>query len=147
MIYSLENSKIRITASTHGAELHSITHKEDNTEYLWNRDEKYWKYSSPHLFPIVGKVVDSKYRIDDNIYQLPAHGIARVSEFELVEKTDSSISFKLDYCDESLKVYPYKFSFEVTHTIKDNSVITTYNVRNLDNKEIYFCVGGHPALS
>ncbi|GEQ17291.1 MULTISPECIES: aldose 1-epimerase family protein [Clostridium] len=146
MIYSLENSKIRITASTHGAELHSITHKEDNTEYLWNRDEKYWKYSSPHLFPIVGKVVDSKYRIGDNVYQLPAHGIARVSEFKLVEKTESSISFKLDYCDESLKVYPYKFSFEVTHTIKDNSVITTYNVRNLDNKEIYFCVGGHPAF-
>lgn len=146
MIYELENSKIKITASTHGAELHSITGKKDNTEYLWNRDEKYWKYSSPHLFPIVGKVVDSKYRVDDNVYQLPAHGIARISEFELIEKTDTSISFRLNYSEESLKVYPYKFSFEVTHTINDASVTTTYKVTNLDNKKIYFCVGGHPAF-
>ncbi len=146
MIYSLENPKIKITASTHGAELHSITGKKDDTEYLWNRNYKYWKYSSPHLFPIVGKAIDSKYRVGENVYELPAHGIARISEFELIEKTDSSITFRLNYSDESLKVYPYKFTFEVTHTIKDNSVITAYKVINLDNKEIYFCIGGHPAF-
>ena len=62
MIYSLENSSIKITASTHGGELHSITGKNEGTEYLWNGNPKYWKYHAPILFPIVGKVVDSKYR-------------------------------------------------------------------------------------
>ncbi len=146
MIYSLENSKIKITASTNGAELHSITGKKDNTQYLWNRDENYWKYSAPHLFPIVGKVIDSKYKIDGDIYELPAHGIARISEFELIDKTDTSISFRLNYSDELLKVYPYKFRFEVNYMIEDNTIIITYKVINLDNKEIHFCIGGHPAF-
>lgn len=52
MIYSLENSKMKITASTHGAELHSITGKKDNTEFLWSGNPEYWKYHAPHLFPI-----------------------------------------------------------------------------------------------
>lgn len=34
MIYSLENEKIKITASEHGGELHSITGKREGTEYL-----------------------------------------------------------------------------------------------------------------
>ena len=32
----------------------------DETEYLWNGDERYWKYHAPVLFPIVGKVPLSK---------------------------------------------------------------------------------------
>ena len=71
MIYSLENSNIKITASTHGGEIHSITSKVDGTEYLWDGNPEYWKYHAPILFPIVGKVVDSKYRVDRKTYELP----------------------------------------------------------------------------
>ena len=146
MIYSLENSKVKITASTHGAELHSITGKKEGTEYLWNGDLKYWKYHAPHLFPIIGKVIDSKYRVDGKTYELPAHGIARVADFELISQTNNSITFELKYSEESLKVYPYKFSLQVTYTLEENAIKTTFRVLNLDDKKIYFSIGDHPAF-
>lgn len=62
MIYTLENENIRVVASSNGGELHSIKKINDETEYLWNGDERYWKYHAPVLFPIVGKVNGGKYK-------------------------------------------------------------------------------------
>lgn len=146
MIYSLENSKIKITASTHGGELHSLTCKNEGTEYLWNGNPEYWKYHAPTLFPIVGKVMDSKYMVDGKTYELPAHGLARISEFELLDISSESITFELKYSEDSLKIYPYKFSLQISYTIEDDSVRVTYTVVNLDNKDIYFSIGAHPAF-
>lgn len=146
MIYSLENSSIKITASTYGGEIHSITGKEDGTEYLWDGNTEYWKYHAPILFPIVGKVVDSKYKVDGKIYELPQHGLARTSEFNLISKTEDEITFELTYSEESLKVYPYKFSLRSTYELEDNTVNVTYSVRNLDDKKIHFSIGAHPAF-
>lgn len=146
MIYSIENSTVKITASTHGGELHSITGKETGTEYLWNGNAEYWKYHAPHLFPIIGKTVDLKYRVDGNTYELPSHGLARISEYTLLSQTENSLTFELKYSDELLKVYPYKFSLQITYTIGENSVNVGYKVINLDSKEIFFSIGAHPAF-
>ncbi|MCB2360270.1 aldose 1-epimerase family protein [Clostridium estertheticum] len=146
MIYSLENLIIKITASTQGAELHSITGKKEGTQYLWNGDSKYWKYHSPILFPIVGNLVGSKYRIDENIYELPSHGFGRISDFKFVSQTSDSITFELKYSENTMKIYPYKFSLFVNYKIEENVVKVTYNVKNLDNKDITFSIGAHPAF-
>lgn len=146
MIYSLENSTIKITASTYGGEIHSITSKDDGTEYLWDGNPEYWKYHAPILFPIVGKVVDSKYKVDGKIYELPQHGLARTSEFELISQTEDELIFQLDYSEESLKIYPYKFSLNAIYYLEENTVSVTYNVKNLDDKKIYFSIGAHPAF-
>lgn len=146
MIYALENSKIRITANTKGGELNSITSKKDNTEYLWNGDPQYWKYHAPVLFPIVGKVVDLKYRVDNVTYELPQHGIGRISEFNFVEQTEDSITFELKYSEESLKSYPYKFSLKTKYIIEDKSVTVKYIIKNLDDQKMYFSIGSHPAF-
>lgn len=146
MIYSLENSNIKITASTHGGEIHSIKSKVDGTEYLWDGNPEYWKYHAPILFPIVGKVVDSKYKVDGKTYELPQHGLARTSEFTLDSKTDNQVTFELKFSEESLKVYPYKFSLKSNYKLEDNTVKVTYSVKNLDNKKIYFSIGAHPAF-
>ena len=68
MLYTLENEKVKITVSNKGAELHNITSKVDGTEYLWNGNNKYWSYHAPVLFPIVGKVKDSTYRVEGKEY-------------------------------------------------------------------------------
>ena len=70
MLYTLENEKFKIIANNHGAELSSISSKEDGTEYLWNGNKKYWGYHAPVLFPIVGKVKDGIYRVDGKEYNL-----------------------------------------------------------------------------
>ena len=147
MIYSLENSLIKITACTHGGELHSITSKKDGTEYLWNGNPEYWKYHAPILFPIIGKVMDSRYIVDGKVYELPAHGLARTSEFQMLEIGENDfITFELKYSEDSLKIYPYKFSLRIKYTLEENSINVTYSVINLDDKEIYFSIGAHPAF-
>jgi len=146
MIYTLENSFIKITASNQGGELHSLTSKDDNTEFLWNGDPAFWKYHAPILFPIVGKVKDLKYKVNGHEYTLPQHGLARVSDFNLVSKTESEITFALKYSEESLKVYPFKFSLRIKYTLINNSLNISYSVKNIDNKKIYFSIGSHPAF-
>ncbi|MDU5107736.1 aldose 1-epimerase family protein [Clostridium sp.] len=146
MKFILENGNIKISASTFGGELNSLISKKDNTEYLWNGDEKYWKYHSPILFPIVGKVLNNKYRAEGNEYELPQHGLARTREFTMIEKDDSHIVFELLWSEDTLKIYPYKFSLRLTYELLENGIKVGYTVKNLDDKEIYFSIGGHPAF-
>lgn len=146
MKFILENGNIKISASTLGGELNSLISKKDNTEYLWNGDEKYWKYHSPILFPIVGKVLNNKYRAEGNEYELPQHGLARTREFTMIEKDDSHIVFELLWSEDTLKIYPYKFSLRLTYELLENGIKVGYTVKNLDDKEIYFSIGGHPAF-
>ena len=145
MIYTLENENIRVVASSNGGELNSIKKINDETEYLWNGDEKYWKYHAPVLFPIVGKVNGGKYKVDGIEYELPQHGLARTREFKLIEKSESRIVFELQYDEETLKVYPFKFVLRIGYTLMEYGVETSYEVINNDNKDIYFSIGGHPA--
>lgn len=145
MNYKIGNDKIEITARSHGGEIISAKSKQYDREYLWNGDPEYWKYSAPILFPIIGKVKNGKYKVDGKEYELPRHGLARVSEFEMVKKTDNELTFELKYSDESLKVYPYKFLLQSNYKIEDNKVFITYSVQNIDDKKIYFSLGSHIA--
>lgn len=146
MEYSLENSKLVVKTRTYGGEIISIVNKKNEEEYLWDGNRDYWSYHAPILFPIVGKVVDSKYIVDGNTYELPQHGFARVSEFSMIDKKEDEVTFELKYSEESLKVYPYKFSLKSNYKLEDNAVKITYIVENLDNKKIYFSIGAHPAF-
>lgn len=146
MLYTLENNILKITAHNNGGELHNIIKKSTETEYLWNGDSSYWKYHAPILFPFVGKVKNNEYRIDGKTYSLPQHGLARVSEFEMINKKDDEITFELKYSNDTLKVYPYKFSLLITYKLIENSVKVIYEVKNLDDKKIFFSIGAHPAF-
>lgn len=146
MEYIIENSSLQIKTRLHGGEITSIFNKDNKTEYLWNGDPAYWKYHAPILFPIVGKVVDSKYRVDGKVYELPQHGLARVSEFKMIDKKEDEITFELTYSEDSLKVYPYKFSLKSNYKLDGDTVNITYTVENLDDKKIYFSIGAHPAF-
>lgn len=77
---------------------------------------------------------------------MPQHGLGRISEFELVNKTADSVSFRLKYSEETLKVYPYKFELTVSYVLSGKSVNVTWIVDNLDEGKIYFSIGAHPAI-
>ena len=145
MIHTLQNDALKITVADHGAELKSITGA-DGTEYLFDGNPKWWKYTSPVLFPIVGKLVNGKYRAEGKEYELPGHGFARISDFECIKEEKDRIVFRLNWSEDTLKVYPYKFSLEISFVLKNNTVAVVWLVKNLDNKPIYFSIGAHPAL-
>lgn len=146
MLHLLENNFLKVTASNYGGELHNILGKKNNTEFLWNGNPDFWKYHAPILFPIVGKVKNGKYTIDNTTYELPQHGLARINEFNLLDKSDTKISFELQYNESTLQIYPYKFSLIISYELIENTIKVSYIVKNLDDKSIYFSIGAHPAF-
>ncbi|MBR1729456.1 MAG: aldose 1-epimerase family protein [Selenomonadaceae bacterium] len=146
MIHTLKNDILKITIDDHGAELKSIIGVSDNTEYLFNGDPKWWKYTSPVLFPIVGKLVDSKYRVDGKEFSMPGHGFGRISDYQCISESSDEVVFALDWNEETLKSYPFKFRLEITYILRKNRVEVIWTVKNVDDKVMYFSIGAHPAL-
>ena len=120
---------IEIKTVNKGAELVSIKF---NGEEKMHDGESFWNKHAPVLFPIVGKLKDSKTVIEDNVYEMGQHGFARDMEFEKVSEN----AYVLKSNDETLKKYPYKFEFYISYEITDDTVITKYKVINNDNKKI-----------
>ena len=146
MLHTIQNDVLKISVAERGAELKSITDG-DGTQYLFDSDPTWWKYSSPILFPIVGKVCGGKYRVDGKEYALPQHGFARTSDFWLVDASDDTLTFALESNAATLAVYPYKFRLEISYKLIGNEVKYIWRVINADDKEIYFSIGAHPAIS
>ncbi|MBQ6130772.1 MAG: aldose 1-epimerase family protein [Selenomonadaceae bacterium] len=147
MLHTLKNGVLKIKVAERGAELKSITALADGTEYLFDSDPTWWKFSSPVLFPIVGKLVDDKYRAEGKEFSLPGHGFARTTDFWLVDATDNTLTFALESNAATLKVYPYKFRLEISFELIGSEIKVRWKVTNVDDKEIYFSIGAHPAIS
>jgi len=140
----LEREDIAIDVNTLGAELTSLKYK--GKEFLWNADEKYWKRHAPVLFPIVGRLKDDTTIIDGKEYSMRQHGFARDSEFKEIFNSEVKVTYLLSYNEETLKMYPYKFELYISYELYENKVKVTYEVKNVDDKDIYFSIGGHPAF-
>ena len=149
MRYCLENETLRVEIDTHGAEIKSVVRKEDDTEYMWNGDPKYWGRTSPVLFPFVGAVRDKEYRHEGKTYAMGQHGFARDAEFTCIEETTGSITNKLVYSDETLEIYPFEFELLITHRFDAENprlLHVTWAVKNLGSDEMLYSIGGHPGF-
>jgi glucose-6-phosphate 1-epimerase len=82
---------------------------------------------------------------------LPQHGFARVSIFQLISATDldadtTELIFKLTSSQESLRLWDYKFELEVKIVISD-SLIISLKTTNLDKKEFKLTQALHTYFS
>ena len=145
MKVTLKKGAVTAVAQTLGGEL--VSYKKNGKEYVWTGDEKYWPGQAPHLFPFVSSLVDGKTKIEGKECYIPTrHGFVRQSELSLVESNDTKAVFELRETEEILKNYPFKFSFKAAHEITENGFSTTYTVKNLDERDMPFCIGGHPGF-
>lgn len=140
----ISNKRLSVIINKQGAELQSI--QLDGLEYLWQADPKYWAKHSPVLFPIIGELKNGKYFYDDQEYKLSRHGFARDKLFVAEKISADSVTLSLQSDQETLSVYPFKFVFSLQYEIKNNELSCTYIVENIDDKEMYFSAGGHPAF-
>ncbi|MCT4686626.1 aldose 1-epimerase family protein [Vallitalea sp.] len=147
MINVLENDVLRIEIDSVGAELSSIKTKKDGLEFLWQGDPSVWARKSPILFPIVGKLKDNEYFVENEKYELDQHGFARDMEFQVEPHDKEILEYKLKYNEESLKKYPYKFLLTITYELKGNSLRIGYKVKNIDSIDVYFSIGAHPGFN
>lgn len=147
MINKIQNNKISIEVNSFGAELWSLKKVGNDFEYLWQGDTKYWGNRSPVLFPTVGAVKNSKYRIGDKEYPLGNHGFALNSEFTLIEESETKLVYSLKTNEEIKKMYPFNFELILSYALDESSVKIQYTVKNLDTQNIYFQLGTHPGFN
>ncbi len=145
-MYTIENERFRAILSPNGAEVQSFIDKKYEKEWIWHGDPKFWKRRAPVLFPFVGKLKDNQYTVAGTSYHLPQHGFARDQVFQVTQHGNTSISFRLTSKEETLQVYPFVFSLEITYLLTDQGLHTSYHVHNPGDQTLYFSIGGHPAL-
>ena len=141
----INNDKLAVIINPKGAELQSI--RLNGHEYLWQADAAYWSKHSPVLFPIVGELKDGEYFFRDKKYKLSRHGFARDKTFEAQQVSPTSAVFTLRSSPQTLEVYPFHFTFKVEYAIDDATLSCTYHVENINDSDMYFSVGGHPAFN
>lgn len=146
MNYTIKNNYLSVTIDSFGSELISIKDKNDH-EYLWQKDEKYWRSSSPVLFPFVARLKKHEYYLDGKKYIMDNHGFAKNQEFAVKKISASEILFYLKENEETLKCYPRKFYFEIRYKLIKNELLISHLVRNDDKKIMYFGLGGHPGFN
>ena len=111
-IVTLQNNEIKIEVNTHGAELVSLKRVGVAKENMWCGDSKYWGRVSPVLYPFVGKLEEQTYRYKGKEFtQIPQHGFARDSEFELTEQNEDTIWFRLIKNEHWAEKNPFDLTF------------------------------------
>ena len=145
MIVTIKNNTISASINSIGAEL--IRLEKDNKNYIWTVDKTYWNKTSPILFPIVGRLKNDSYSINNTTFELPRHGFARNYDFQIVNQTENSVVFQLESNSETLKNYPFDFQLQLEYLLEDNTLKMNYSVVNKSNETMPFSIGAHPAFA
>lgn len=143
----LKNEHVEAHILELGAELISFKYNDDPVEYIWTAEKEVWARHAPILFPIVGKVVNGCYKVDGEIFKLGQHGFARDMVFDVVAHQQDSVTLCLVSNEVSKKLYPYHFELTVIYTLVQNSVRIEYQVKNLEQRTMYFSIGAHPGFN
>lgn len=146
MLYHIDNDFLNIAISDRGAELMSIR-SVSGTEYLWQGDAAYWSDRAPNIFPYVARLTNGCYTYQGKTYQLPIHGFAPTAEFTVTAQEADSITFALESNPEYYSMYPFRFRFSIRYYLEETTLHAEMKVENLDDKTMYFGLGGHPGIN
>jgi galactose mutarotase-like enzyme len=146
-VLTLQNQELIATIHPNGAELQSLTRKQNGINYLWSAGPE-WPKHSPVLFPIVGTLKQNTYHYGGKSYQLPRHGFARDAEFAFEQISDSEALFTLTESEQSLISYPFRFRLSLRYTLHECTLVCAYEVHNPHAVEtLWFSLGAHPAFA
>lgn len=140
MIYVLKNKYVTLSVNSFGAVMDSLVYLGE--ERLWQGGEE-WSGRDVTVFPVIGHA--NAYTVGGERFSPKSHGVARYSEFALVDATLTELVLELSSNPVTKKTYPYDFILRVKYVLKKNSVKVTYEVKSKGGV-IPFYVGGHPAI-
>ena len=75
------------------------------------------------------------------------HGFAKLTEFDVIEKSDTSITLQITDSEKTYAIYPFHFELRITYTVSDPQIRISYQVQNLTDGTMYFGIGGHPGFN
>ncbi len=143
MNYTLKNGITTAECTTDGGELISFVC--DGTEYVWQGDSDFWGGRAPHLFPVVCSPLDGSVVYEGVSYPMPKHGFIRGASFHTIELSPNRIVFETKNNENTMRSFPYRFNFRVTHALLENGFQTSYTV--IAGDDMIFNLGGHPAFN
>lgn len=142
----IASEELSLAINPLGAELSSLRDAE-RRELMTDADPAFWTGRAPLLFPIVGRLMDDKYRLDGQEYALPQHGFARRQAFALVEQSASRAVFRLTDNDETRAVYPFAFTLDAAFTLSGATLAMDITVTNTGDRDMPASFGFHPAFA
>jgi galactose mutarotase-like enzyme len=146
--YTIKNKNFQVSVKKEGAELCSFKSLNTNIEYIWKADPQIWSAHAPNLFPIIGCLKEDSFLYQGKEYACPKHGFIRKNKkISLITQKENSLTFRLKYDDETLKIYPFKFEFQIKFLLEDNKLSVIHKVINHDSDTMLFSLGGHPGFT
>ncbi len=143
----IRNNQLEVCISTKGAEMQNLRDAATQREYLWQGDPAFWGGRSPILFPIVGGMWNGECRRNGKTYRIPKHGFVRSRTWEVVEREENAICFACEITAEEREIFPTDYRVETRFSLEDRKVKVDFRVKNLGAEEMFFQIGGHPALN
>lgn len=140
----IKNDFLKVNISTLGAELQNIKSTISGEEYLWQGNPEYWSDRSPVMFPVCVRFKDNKFAYRGDEYSMPYMGLAKISDFKVVQHTLDMLVLELTSNKTSLKHYPFPFRLEITFKLEKNKLLNQFLIENTGTDTMYFGVGGHP---
>ncbi len=113
-------------------------------------------YRGVHLMPFANRVKDGKYTFCGKEYQLPInekdknnalHGFIwdrpMDTRQQATDDSESTIVLTYQYLGDS-QGYPFRFEFQVSYVLRENSLTGIYKVTNIGEEAMPFSLGWHP---
>jgi galactose mutarotase-like enzyme len=145
MITILKNNTLNVKISSLGAELISVM--DNQLHEFIVQPSKQWIGQAKNLFPNVGILKDGYTTIHGERFELPQHGFAKDCIFTIVGNLENKVRFRLTSDNAIKKLYPYDFVLDIIFELKDNTLVQTYEVTNLDKSDMFFGLGSHTGFS
>ncbi len=142
---TLSAGTLSATVALCGAELKSLRH--GDTEFIWHGDRRWWPYSAPLLFPIIGRLRDGQIVHDGRVLHIPPHGIARDCCFTVIEASRSSAELGLRALPEILAIYPFDFELRVRFVLTAGCLAQEVRIANHGATAMPASFGFHPGFS
>ncbi|GLF89422.1 aldose 1-epimerase [Bacillus safensis] len=143
---TIENDQLSVQIHEKGAEVREVLDKKSGRHYMWSGDPAYWGRVSPVLFPIVGRLMNDQYKIDDQTYELTQHGFLRDVDFDLYEETKHAVTFQYESKGRHIEQYPYEFTARIRYELLENGLKISWEIDYDGEDTMYFSIGGHPAF-
>jgi galactose mutarotase-like enzyme len=141
----LKNDSFSASIFEKGAELASLA--AGGRQYVWQGDPAWWSGRAPVLFPVVGTLKDGAYTHDGKRYTLPGHGFARLNDFAVTRREETSADFKLVSNTRTRESYPFDFALTVSFRLKSDGLAVMYKVENAGSARMLFSLGSHPGFN
>lgn len=101
----------------------------------------------PILFPICGQLVNGEYTLNDQVYRMKNHGVARNHPWEVLgtkEDEELSITLRLTSNEETKRSFPFDFELIFRYELQENALIIHQEYRNDSQTAMPMYSGFHP---